>query len=187
MHTTPPSLLERLRHPGDAEAWNRLVVLYSPLLFSWARKKWGLSEQDAADLVQDIYVVLVEELPQFIYDPGKRFRGWLWTVSYRKMCEKYRKQVQPSTEGRLLPELVVPDAAQEVEDTEYRQYLVKRAMDLMKADFEPKSWQACLEHVVLGKPAKEVAQILAISEVAVYKACSRVLGRLRQELTGLFD
>lgn len=32
---TPGSLLERLRRPGDEEAWQRFVHLYTPLLFQW--------------------------------------------------------------------------------------------------------------------------------------------------------
>lgn len=33
---TPGSLLERLRQPGDEEAWQRFVRLYTPLLIHWA-------------------------------------------------------------------------------------------------------------------------------------------------------
>ena len=38
MHTTSPSLLQRLRGPVDNEAWTLFVKLYTPLLFYWARK-----------------------------------------------------------------------------------------------------------------------------------------------------
>jgi RNA polymerase sigma-70 factor (ECF subfamily) len=81
MTTTPGSLLERLRRPGDLDAWEHFVRLYTPLLHSWARHKLGLNVPDAADLVQDVFTVLVQLLPEFRYDPHKRFRGWLWTVT----------------------------------------------------------------------------------------------------------
>src|SRR5581483_8600497 len=70
MHTTSASLLERLRQPSDADAWGRLVRLYTPLLLYWARRL-GLQYPDAADLVQDVLVVLVQKLPEFHYQPGK--------------------------------------------------------------------------------------------------------------------
>jgi RNA polymerase sigma-70 factor (ECF subfamily) len=54
---TPASLLERLRQPADQAAWERLVELYAPLLFSWARRV-GCREADAADLVQDVLTLL---------------------------------------------------------------------------------------------------------------------------------
>ena len=57
----------------------------------------------------------------------------------------------------------------------------------MQQCFEPKTWQACLETVVQGRTAREVAVELGISEAAVYKARSRVLHRLREELAYLLD
>jgi hypothetical protein len=33
MHTTPVSLLERLRQPDRQAAWDRFVELYAPFLF----------------------------------------------------------------------------------------------------------------------------------------------------------
>ena len=53
MTQTPVSLLERLRQPGDQEAWQRFVELYGPLIYAWSRRA-GLQDQDAADLVQDV-------------------------------------------------------------------------------------------------------------------------------------
>jgi RNA polymerase sigma-70 factor (ECF subfamily) len=57
----------------------------------------------------------------------------------------------------------------------------------MQAEFSPKTWKACWEHVVAGRPAAEVAAELGISVGSVYVAKSRVLSRLRQELEGLLD
>ena len=47
MDTTPVSLLQRLRQPGQREAWARFVDLYGPLLLYWARRA-GLPEEVAA-------------------------------------------------------------------------------------------------------------------------------------------
>ena len=74
MLTTPPSLLDRLRHTPERQAWGRVVELYTPLLFAWAGRL-GLSGHDAADLVQDVFTILVEKLPEFRYDPKKNFRA----------------------------------------------------------------------------------------------------------------
>src|SRR5439155_1319256 len=81
MNDTPVSLLQRLRHADDEAAWKQFVRLYAPLLYHWARRRMGLQCQDAADLVQDVFVILVRKLPEFAYDPRQRFRGWLWTVA----------------------------------------------------------------------------------------------------------
>jgi RNA polymerase sigma-70 factor (ECF subfamily) len=91
MVTTSPSLLERLRRPDEQSAWARFVELYTPLLYSWARRA-GLQAADAADLVQDVFAVLVRQMPAFVYAPGKSFRGWLRTVTLNKWREKRRRR-----------------------------------------------------------------------------------------------
>jgi len=89
MHSTHVSLLERLRQPEAADAWERFVQLYTPLLLHWARKL-GLPDHDAADLVQDVLLVLVRKLPEFQYQPGRTFRGWMRTVLINKWRDRPR-------------------------------------------------------------------------------------------------
>src|ERR1700686_2389829 len=83
MTKTPSSLLERLRQPFEPEAWGRFVALYTPLIYSWGRRV-GLQEQDAADLVQEVLVTLLQVLPSFSYDHQRSFRRWLRTVTLNK-------------------------------------------------------------------------------------------------------
>ena len=57
----------------------------------------------------------------------------------------------------------------------------------MQAEFAPGTWKACWEHVVMGRPAAEVAAELGLALGSVYVAKSRVMSRLRQELQGLLE
>jgi RNA polymerase sigma-70 factor (ECF subfamily) len=57
----------------------------------------------------------------------------------------------------------------------------------MRAEFEDRTWKACWEGVVVGRPAADVARELGLTTNAVYLAKSRVLRRLHQELCGLLD
>jgi RNA polymerase sigma-70 factor (ECF subfamily) len=188
MDRTSVSLLERLRGPDEPAAWERFVRLYTPLLYQWAGRL-GLQDADAADLVQDVFAVLVRKLPEFRYDPQKRFRGWLWTVLVNKWRERGRRRPaagQPvGPEG--LDELPGPDVEEGAIEAEYREYLIRRAMEVMRQEFQPATWQAFWECVVADRPAADVARQLGISENAVYLAKGRVLRRLRQELEGLLD
>ncbi len=59
---TPASLLERVCKRWDQQAWCRFVQLYSPIIFSWARR-FGLQPADAADLTQDVFTTLFQTLP----------------------------------------------------------------------------------------------------------------------------
>jgi RNA polymerase sigma-70 factor, ECF subfamily len=184
MNTTPVSLLERLRQPDDQSAWVRFVDLYTPLLCYWGRRA-GLQEPDVSDLVQDVFQVLVRKLPTFAYDRDRTFRGWLRTILLNQWRDGIRRRVeQPLENGDAVADSADPNALIE---KEYRDYLVSRALHIMKTDFQPATWQACWEHVVCGRPAAEVAAELGISVKAVYLAQARVLCRLRQELEGLWD
>jgi RNA polymerase sigma-70 factor (ECF subfamily) len=185
MTKTPVSLLERLRQPNEQEAWSRFVELYTPVIYTWARQV-GLQESDAADLVQDVFTMLLQKLPDFTYDHHGSFRAWLKTITLNKWRENRRRPLARREGGGPPPEL----AAQEAEafwEAEYRQHVVSQALRVMQVDFEPNTWQACWEMVVNDQPAARVAEKLGVSVGTVYAAKCRVLARLRQELAGLVD
>jgi RNA polymerase sigma-70 factor (ECF subfamily) len=187
MNTTSISLLERLSQPGDGEAWERFVRIYAPLIFAWARGV-GLPAGDAEDLVQDVLSILVEQLPDFRYDPDKSFRGWLRTITTNRCRDHFRRRVmRPRTTSTGHVDSQVSDGADAMAEAEYRRHLAGRALDVMRSEFEPSTWKACFECVVNDRPPREVAAELGISVNAVYVAKSRVLRRLRRELDGLWD
>ena len=65
MNTTSLSLFDRLQRPdAAAEDWQRLQALYLPLVRYWLSRFPGLGDE-IDDLVQDVLVVLVRELPSF--------------------------------------------------------------------------------------------------------------------------
>jgi RNA polymerase sigma-70 factor (ECF subfamily) len=179
---TSLSLLVQLRDVGAPYAWNRLVELYTPLLFYWARRL-GLSPQDAEDLVQEVFATLVEKLPAFTYDSQKSFRGWLRRILINKWHDRQRRRKLPLETGSEsdLSE-VRDDGDSPFWEAEHRRYIARRAMELMRSEFEPTTWKACWAFVVEGKTGLEVASELGISEAAVYIAKCRVLRRLRQEM-----
>ena len=188
MTETPVSLLERLRGPCEAEAWERFVALYAPLIYSWARRA-GLQDQDAADLVQEVLVTLIQTMPTFQYDRQRSFGRWLRTVTLNKWRDRRKQRgLQPlagNPDGLAeVPDRDDPDAFWE---SEYRQHVVGQALRIMQADFQPTTWKACWEHGVCGRPAPEVAKELGLTTGAVYAATFRVLDRLRQELKDMLD
>jgi RNA polymerase sigma-70 factor, ECF subfamily len=187
METTSTSLLQHVRNSGDHDAWQRFVQLYTPVLYSWTRRM-GLQAQDAADLVQDVFVVLLKQLPQFSYDRHKSFRAWLRTILVNKWRDRQRHDaVIGIAAGDATLGLTNPPDELDLDAEEYRQYLVSRAMEIMVGSFQPVTWRACWENVVGGRDAEDVARELGITVNAVYVAKSKVLRRLRQELNGLLD
>jgi len=188
MTTTCASLIERVRSPEDSAAWERFVRLYAPLVRRWGRQA-GLDDEDAADLVQEVMASLVRSLPQFELDPSGGFRRWLKTVTLNKWRDWVRRRSLPqSTQSSdSFVEAAVPDHVDSLADADYRQYLIRRALVVMKRDFKPETWQACWEVAAVGRSVEEVARELGMTTGAVHAAKFRVLLRLRQELAGLLD
>lgn len=188
MLTTSLTLLERVRQPSDRVAWGRFVSLYSPLLFAFARRA-GMNDSDAADVVQDVFLILMAELPGFEYDTArKNFRGWLKTITVNKCRECQRRRVVPPGGDDVGLSRIVDDATVEAFwESEFRQRLVARALEIMQDEFEPATWQACWQTTVKDRSVTDVAAELGITVNAVYVARSRVLRRLREELRDLID
>jgi len=188
MTKTPISLLERLRQPFEPAAWERFVSLYAPLIFSWGRRV-GLQEPDAADLVQEVFVTLLQVLPAFSYDRHKSFRRWLRALTLNKWRNARQKWENRMVKGQAggLEDVAGENELEALWEAEYQQFLAGRALSLMRADFQETSWRACWEIVVAGRCAADVAADLGLTVGAVYAAKFRVLDRLRRELDGLLD
>lgn len=182
------TLLERLRSPDDQLAWARFVEIYTPVLYRWARRA-GLSESDAGDLLQDLFVHLLKKLPEFTYDANKgKFRGWLKMVALNMLRQKARRRKDvPVGSAVQQIEQVDEGAAEEFWQAEFRDQLVSQAMVVMQRDFEPSTWKACWETAIVGRPAADVAVELGMSVNAVYAARSRVLRRLREEIGEMME
>src|SRR6185436_3483071 len=109
MNVTSASLLDRLRlAQPDPRDWQRLQELYLPLLRYWLARVPGLRDE-ADDLVQEVFVVLVRELPSFARRRDGSFRAWLRqiTVNRIRAFRKGQRLHVPSEEAdRHLAQLV---------------------------------------------------------------------------------
>ena len=94
--STSRSLLASAKR-DEPLAWERIVRLYAPLVASWCRR-WGVAEQDIADLLQDVFAAVAAHLPRFRKDqPADTFRGWLATIARNKVHDYHRRRaVQPA-------------------------------------------------------------------------------------------
>ena len=183
---TSSSLLDRVK-ADEAGAWDRLVALYAPLLYHWCRR-WKLQEEDLADVFQEVFKTLVVHLAEFRKDrAGATFRGWLFTITRNKVLDHFRKRSHDEagggTEaGMRLAQIPAPDAAPDPEEAEEIRRLYHRGLELIRGEFEERTWQAFWRTAVEGRTPRDVASELSMSSGAVRVAKSRVLQRLREEL-----
>src|SRR5436189_6240995 len=89
---TSPSLLLRVKQ-NEPEAWARLSRIYGPLVYQWSRR-CGLSAEDSADIVQEVFGILARKLDAFRRErPDDTFRGWLWTIARNRVRDHVRRRM----------------------------------------------------------------------------------------------
>jgi RNA polymerase sigma-70 factor, ECF subfamily len=183
------SLLMRVRL-SDQAAWERLVNVYSPLVYRWCKES-GLQPADAADIGQQVFLAVARKVRDFRRDgDGGSFRGWLRAITRNRLCDYYRatmtREERPG--GDALDQAAdAPGDLDPASDQEEEALVYRRAVELMQVEFEERTWRAFWQMVVDGRRAGEVARDLDMSPNAVYLARSRVLRRLREEFADLMD
>lgn len=182
------SLIRRVQR-NDRVAWERLSTLYGPVIYEWARQN-GLQPPDASDVMQEVFAALMKNIGN--YSPDGSFRGWLWTVTRNKVHDFHRRRAaQEIAAGgtaaydQMLNLSDMPPLAESELGKQETSGVHRRALELMKTDFEPKTWQAFWRTTIGNEDPLAVAAELGVSKWTVYKARSRVLQRLRDEFADL--
>jgi RNA polymerase sigma-70 factor (ECF subfamily) len=176
------------------EAWERLVQLYAPLVLRWSRCA-GLQDEDVADIFQQVFQAVVAHVRSFRKDRSTdTFRGWLRRITQNKLRDHFRKLRQEtrgsggsSAQERLaqLPEPALLEDDPATDDGEAS--LFARALEMIRSEFEERTWTAFWRTAVEGQATGDVAADLSMSPGAVRVAKSRVLQRLRIELGDLME
>lgn len=183
---TPYTLLHDLQQTDPPpDKWEQFHQLYAPILIAWGKQQ-GFQTDDALDIAQDVLAVVARTLSRFDETQGGSFRSWLYTITKRKAAD-YRDHLRRSPRVGLdgVPEPVAPNILSDEDD--YRVALVHRACQLIRDDFEERTWEAFVRCQRNGERAGDVAAALGVDRQTVYAACNRVLVRLRSVITGLTE
>ncbi len=192
---TRPSLLVRVRDPGDGPAWTQFVEIYAPLVYGYARKK-GLQDADAADVTQEVLGAVAPAIRRLDYDPRRgSFRGCtIVRNELRTFLARRGRQERGSGDTEAITFFQAQPSPVSDEDAawtaEYERRLFTWAADQIRPSFAEATWQAFWQTAVEGQNPKDVAKALALTLTSVYTAKSRVLARLKeliQEVQGEGD
>jgi RNA polymerase sigma factor (sigma-70 family) len=179
--------LVRAASEGNQPAWDRLVDLYSGLIWSIARGH-GLSHSDAADVSQTTWLRLVEHLGR-IRQP-ERLGGWLASTARHECLRVLRRSAWQTPLGgeadldALAPGHAVTSSGEEV------LLAVERDAALWRALGELSPRCRLLIRVLLAEPRpsyEAVAEALDMPVGSIGPTRARCLDRLRQnaELAGV--
>ncbi|HEV3003260.1 MAG TPA: sigma-70 family RNA polymerase sigma factor [Pirellulales bacterium] len=191
---TSLTLLARLR-ADEPDAWRTMVGLYTPLVAYWLRRQ-GAREADVEDLVQEVFTVAAQNMARFRREhEHDTFRGWLRGIA-RNLVRKHfqRQSKQPQAQGgtdafhRLQAVSAAANPSIDEEDPVGElSALYRRALELVRSEFEESSWRAFWQTAIENRTPAELSPSLGMSPAAIRKAKSRVLLRLRQQLGDLIE
>jgi RNA polymerase sigma factor (sigma-70 family) len=189
---TSPTLLGRVsQEPSNQAAWEAFVARYGPRIRGWCRQR-GLQPADAEDVVQNVLLRLARALKTFTYDPSRSFRGWLRQVTQHALSDFFadRKRLLGAGSGddKVLTVLETVQARDDLLsylEQDFAREVVARACSVVRDRVEPWTWEAFRLVACEGRPGEEVATRLGMSITAVFKAKSRILGFIREEVAQL--
>ncbi len=182
---TRHSLFVRLHDPANSDAWSEFVRIYEPAVYRFARRR-GLQHADAVELTQEVLSRVVRTVPEWDHTRSRgSFRSWLFTVARSRLVDAWRATARSEA---ALGESLGHDALESVADptskddlaAEMRQEVIRLAVERIRPEFQPASWQAFQRTAIAGEDIAVVASELGMSAGAVYAARSRILARLRE-------
>ncbi len=131
---------------GDAVAWERVVDRYVALLWAVALRH-GLSHSDAADVVQNTWVRLLEHIDT-VREPA-RIGAWLATTAQRESlrCIGHRNRMVPGGDGEAFDvhDRLLPDADEDLIRREQAR-AARHALDSL-----PATWRSLVEMLALDE------------------------------------
>ncbi len=176
-------LLKRCRK-NDQAAWDELVVRYQRLIFAIPRRA-GLTDEQAADVFQEVFLTLFEKIDE-IEQPDK-IRSWIVTTAKFKTWAVIRGSkgfYSPETEEEMEAEMAgIRDSAPLADEMLIEleeQHLIRTAL----AELEERC-QKILSMIYLQDPAAsyvEVAAAINVGETSISPLRSRCLKKLEKVL-----
>ena len=202
MNSPAPESANRSEHPTlssmwlagarrmDPEAWSRLVTTFGPVVYRWCRTS-GVAEHEAADVVQEVFAAVARGIERFEREKTEgSFRSWLATITRNKVRDHFRLAAKRhEAVGGTEALLVLQQHADSLESTVCPQGvespLVRHVLQQVRAEFEPKTWDAFWLTTIDRQAPDDVAERVGVSVASVYQAKSRVLRRLRKAMEEL--
>lgn len=181
---TDAELIKACRR-GDEAAWNQLVERFQRLIITIPRRA-GLSEEQSADIFQEVFLTLFEKMDEI--EQPEKIRAWLVTTAKFKTWGAVRGEkniYSPATDEKMEAEMAnLPDAAPladarliELE----QQHQIRTALN----ELEEKC-RAILSMIYLRDTAAsyaEVAAAIGVGETSISPLRARCLRKLAKILS----
>ncbi|MEM7475522.1 MAG: sigma-70 family RNA polymerase sigma factor [Planctomycetota bacterium] len=186
---TRSALLVGVQSHSNREAWQEFVLLYRPVIYRMARAR-GLQDADAQDLSQSVLLKIAAAIGRWEKrDSASRFRHWLRRIAKNAILTALTRSPKDLAEGGAgvweQIDYQVQWGEKDVRELELEtmreSYL--RAAAIVRSDVSPDTWRAFELTAFEGVSCEQAALVIGKSVGTVYAARSRVIHRLKQQVT----
>lgn len=189
---TSLSLLARVKN-RQQDGWERFVTLYCPLIYD-ACRKFGLQPSDADDVTQEVLSSVSQAIDAFKKEhSGDSFRGWLYRIVQNKVRDHFRRlNKHPQGVGGSDYQWNLNQVPEELSNSSVSNRpggdpVLTRSLEMIRSEFQEKTWTAFWRLTVEGHLAADIAADLGMQTNAVRQAKFRIMQRLRTEFGDLID
>lgn len=169
---------------GDEASWDALVERYQRLIFAIPRRA-GLSEAQAADILQEVFLTLFEKLDGI--EQPEKIRSWIVTTAKFKTWATVRAEkghYSPESEEEMEYEMnSLPDDSPLAEDSLIeleQQHQIRSALEKLE-----ERCRRILSMIYLSEPAAsyaEVATAIGVGATSISPLRARCLKKLEKVL-----
>ena len=176
-HRTDTQLIEACL-AGDRTAWNRLVERYQRLVYSVALRQ-GLSADDADDVFQTVFVILLGKLDTC--RDRERLGSWLVTITRREAWRVLRERAAHANTTHDEQELATQPAAEPPPEAAFQeleeQDLIRQAIDRLGSRCRRLLWHLFYTQ---DRPSyADIARELGMPEGSIGPTRARCLEQLK--------
>jgi len=154
---------------GDGEVFGELIERYQAKLSRYARK-FLLDPDDAADIVQDIFIKSYQNIQSF--DVSRRFSPWIYRIAHNEFVNALKKRQSRGSVftidfDTLFPHLTAPDTA----DSAAIERDTRASLDRYLDKVSPKYREPLVLYYLEEMDYKEISEIL---QIPVSTVCLRL-------------
>ncbi|NBY02528.1 MAG: sigma-70 family RNA polymerase sigma factor [Planctomycetes bacterium] len=176
LHTTSLTLLQKLRIQ-DPDGWESYTKLYLPLLYKWL-KNVGISDEDAQDICQEVFINTYTSLSSFEHHGTGSFRRWLRTIVNRRISDHFRKKEKDS------PVVPIKGSGPKVLSESWEEAFVNEvyqsALAMVRQKTSPRDWAIFEKLHFSDNSIQEIAKQYKITANSAAVIRCRILFKLRE-------
>src|SRR6185436_19474850 len=177
MNETDEQIAKKVQE-GNGEAFGELLERYQPKLSRYARK-FLFDEEDAADIVQDVFIKAYRNIQSF--DVSRRFSPWIYRIAHNEFVNALKKREASRTIFAFDIDTLFPHlTAAETADSAALERDLRGTLESHLEKLDPKYREPLILYYLESMDYKEISDILQIPVSTVGVRLARARAMLKQ-------